>query len=284
MNFIKLIPLYFLLSLLVIAPGVYSLVVNRLNLSVDFTGGSQIELKSSNPSNLTKSLPLVFPDSSITTKDQKIIIDTKTLSQKELDEAVGKLKNDDKDLIVENFVSVGPSAGTRLIQQTVAALGLAVLGILLYVTRAFKSIKYGLAAILAILHDSLVILGSFSLLGHYFAVKVDLLFVTALLTSLSFSVHDTIVVFFCNSEVKKKSTKLNLSDHANLAINQTLGRSINNSMTIIFMLSASLVFSQGSLRNFILALLIGAITGTYSSTFSAIPLLVSFERLKRTKK
>lgn len=281
MNFLKLIPLYFLLSLIVIVPGLYSLTVYRLNLSVDFTGGSNIEIKTTKTEAVSKKITTELEDVVLNQKDDRIFVEAKTMSQSDLDKITSSLKNEDPDLTIENFTSVGPSAGTRLIQQTLAALSLAVIGILIYVTRAFKSVAYGLAAILAVLHDSLVILGSFSLLGHFVGTKVDLLFVTALLTSLSFSVHDTIVVFDRIRELKRLRPSLTLFDHANLAINQTLGRSINNSLTIIFMLSSLYLFSTGSLKSFVLALLIGAITGTYSSTFTAIPLLVSFQRQRK---
>jgi preprotein translocase subunit SecF len=281
MNFLKFIPLYLFLSMLVIAPGVYSLVVYRLNMAVDFTGGSRLVIKSSKVNELKTSIQNVFPDSQVNITGNTIAITTGPVAQSELDQKLPELKKTDPDLTIETFTSVGPSAGDRLIRQTMTAMAIAITGILIYITRAFKSVKYGLAAIAATLHDSLVILGSFSLLGHFFDIKVDLLFVTALLTTLSFSVHDTIVVFDRIRELKRLRPSLPLYDQANLAINQTLGRSINNSMTIIFMLAALLLFATGSLKIFVLSLLIGAITGTYSSTFTAIPLLVLFDRRKK---
>jgi preprotein translocase subunit SecF len=130
------------------------------------------------------------------------------------------------------------------------------------------------------LHDSLILLGAFSLLGHFFNVEVDVLFVTALLTTLSFSIHDTIVVYDRIRELRRKHPRSNLEEVANAAVLETLSRSINNSMTIIIMLLSLVVLGGTSIRYFVMALLIGAITGTYSSTFTAVPLLLVMNKQK----
>jgi preprotein translocase subunit SecF len=129
------------------------------------------------------------------------------------------------------------------------------------------------------LHDSLVLLGTFSLLGHFMGVEVDTLFVTALLTILSFSVHDTIVVYDRIRELKKKHGYLEFEDIVNRAVVETMGRSINNSLTIIFMLLAMYLLGGDTTRWFIFALLVGTISGTYSSTFTAAPLLILWEKI-----
>jgi len=132
------------------------------------------------------------------------------------------------------------------------------------------------------LHDSLILLGSFSLLGHFFGVQVDLLFVTAVLTTLSFSVHDTIVVFDRIRELSNTPAKE--VDNINQAITDTIVRSLNNSLTIIFMLLALLLMGASSTKHFILALLIGTIIGTYSSTFTAAPLLTVWTKIFDSRK
>lgn len=183
----------------------------------------------------------------------------------------------------QGFEYVGPSIGQETVQKTIISIILAISTLLIYISFTFKKLKFGVCAILATLHDSLILLGSFSLLGHFFGFKIDLLFVTAVLTTLSFSVHDTIVVFdrirelSSNNPTKEKSI-------INQAITDTIIRSLNNSLTIIFMLLALLLMGASSIKHFILALLIGTIIGTYSSTFTAAPLLTIWTKLFNSRK
>lgn len=170
--------------------------------------------------------------------------------------------------------TVGPTLGKELLVKTLTAVLIAAGFILFYVARSFGDKKFGVCAILAMFHDTLILLGVFSLLGHFKGVEVDTLFVTAVLTVLSLSVHDTVVVFGRIREGLKRYPKTAINDLANKAITETLGRSINNSMTIIFMLLALWLLGGETTRWFVLALLIGAVSGTYSSTFVAVPLYV----------
>ena len=133
-------------------------------------------------------------------------------------------------------------------------------------------------------HDSLILLGAFSLLGHFYGIEVNVLFVTALLTTLSFSVHDTIVVFDRIRELTRKNFKLKEEVVVWRAVRETLPRSINNSLTIIIMLLALVILGGESIRWFALALLIGAVTGTYSSTFTAAPLLLLWSDISKLLK
>ncbi|OGC61225.1 hypothetical protein A2890_00820 [candidate division WWE3 bacterium RIFCSPLOWO2_01_FULL_53_14] len=137
---------------------------------------------------------------------------------------------------------------------------------------------YGAAAILAMLHDTLVLFGVFSLLGRFAGVEVGTLFVIAVLTTLSFSVHDTIVVFDRIREIRRISN-MDLEEAVDQAVGETLVRSLNNSLTIVFMLLALFVLGGESLKWFVFALLVGTISGTYSSTFNAAPLLIIWRRL-----
>jgi preprotein translocase subunit SecF len=174
------------------------------------------------------------------------------------------------------FETVGPVLGKELIRKTMIASLIAVIGILLYVAWAFKSVMYGLSAVIALFHDVLVVTGIFSLLGHFYGVEVDMLFVTALLTTMSFSVHDTIVVFDRIRE-SLKSEKLPFNVILNKALTETMARSLNNSMTIIFMLFSLVLLGGATIRWFVVALLIGTISGTYSSPFVATPLLFALK-------
>jgi preprotein translocase subunit SecF len=179
---------------------------------------------------------------------------------------------------------VGPTLGKELVIKTLTGVSIAAVLLLFYIAWRFKDRMYGVSAILAMLHDSLVILGIFSLLGHFVGVEVDSLFVTALLTILSFSVHDTIVVYDRIRESIRKYPKESFTTLVNKAVNDTLVRSINNSLTIIFMLLALFLLGGESIRWFVFALLIGTISGTYSSPFVAAPLLVVWQEKFKSKR
>ena len=274
--------LYFAISAIVIILGIYSLVVWGLKPSIDFTGGSTIVwhtlIEESALRDIAKS-------NNITIRELSNLNDTYTLTTNPLTkDAYQQFKAKVIDAKELTYDTVGPSLGAELIQKTFAAVALAATLILLYIAYRFKSLKFGVSAILAMLHDSLVILGIFSLLGHFRGVEVDTLFVTAVLTILSFSVHDTIVVYDRIRELKKKHGYLDFDEIINRAVVETMGRSINNSLTIIFMLLAMYLMGGETTHWFIFALLIGTISGTYSSTFTAAPLLIAWDKFSHRKK
>ncbi len=282
-NFLKYRLFYFFISSLIIVPGVFSLLRFGLNPSVDFTGGSVLELKTS-PIDQDKLKSIISSDYStvqIVSKDDLYIVKLPTISQEQLTTLKAKLSEKFETIEEISFTTIGPSIGKELLTKTLTALSLAILVILLYIAYAFKNLKFGIAAILAMLHDTLVLLGSFSLLGHFFGVQTDPLFVTAMLTTLSFSVHDTIVVFDRIRELSRKERNLPFVDLANQAINETMTRSINNSLTIIFMLASLSLLGGDTIRWFAVALLIGSVSGTYSSPFTAIPILTLLHQEKK---
>jgi preprotein translocase subunit SecF len=176
------------------------------------------------------------------------------------------------------FETVGPSIGPELVKKTVYAIVIAAGVILIWVAYQFKNFKFGVSAILAMFHDSFILIGTFSVLGRFFNAEIDFLFVTALLTTLSFSVHDTIVVFDRIREIGGKNIE-NLEEVGNQALTETMVRSLNNSFTIAFMLVALVLLGGSTIRWFAVALLVGTILGTYSSPFVAVPLLVSWDGL-----
>jgi preprotein translocase subunit SecF len=274
--------LYFVLSLMVIIPGSYSLIKYGLKPSIDFTGGTTIvwEVKTDENTLRQSASDLAISIHEVSQKNDTWTITTDALNRESYQAYKAKFTSA-KELA---FDTVGPSLGSELIRKTMYAVGLAASLILLYVAYRFKNIKFGVSAILAMLHDSLVLLGVFSLLGHFMGVEVDTLFVTALLTILSFSVHDTIVVYDRIRELKKKHGYLENDDIINRAVVETMGRSINNSLTIIFMLLAMYLLGGESTKWFIFALLIGTISGTYSSTFTAAPLLILWDKFARMQK
>jgi preprotein translocase subunit SecF len=215
-------------------------------------------------------------------KGKNIFLRVKSLDQNQ----EKNLKNNlEKNLLTKITVlkseTVGPTLGKETINKTVIASILAILGILIYMSFAFKGFNYALSAILAMIHDFLVVLGSYSLLSHFFRAEVDTMFVTAVLTTMSFSVHDTIVIFDKIREYLQTEGKKDIEYFANKALTETMVRSLNNSMTIIFMLLALVLLGGSTIRFFALTLLIGTITGTYSSPFVATPILVWLEKRKK---
>lgn len=227
-----------------------------------------------------------FEISSIQTSgENRVLIKAKPISREAANSLIGTLaeKVEDKPMEVR-FETVGPTLGRELIRKTLIGIFLASCFILLYVWRQFKDPMFGVSAILAMFHDSLVLLGIFSLLGHFRGVEIDTLYVTAVLTILSFSVHDTVVVYDRIRESQKRFPGVVFVDLVNKAVTETLTRSINNSMTIIFMLIALYLLGGSTIRWFVLALLIGTVSGTYSSTFTAAPLLIVWQDLKKARK
>lgn len=275
--------LYFIISLLIIIPGLHSLIRYGLKPSIDFTGGTTIVWDVTTDEDFLRrtATDLSIDVREVSHKNNVWTIQTAPLTQ----ELYQSFKKSAKDPTELSFDTVGPSLGSELIRKTLYAVLLAASLILFYVAYRFKNIKFGVSAILAMLHDSLVLLGVFSLIGHYWGVEIDTLFVTALLTILSFSVHDTIVVYDRIRELKKKHGYLEFDDIVNRAVVETMGRSINNSLTIIFMLLSMYLLGGDSTKWFIFALLVGTISGTYSSTFTAAPLLIVWDKLShRVKK
>jgi preprotein translocase subunit SecF len=178
------------------------------------------------------------------------------------------------------FETIGPTVGPELIKKTLYGLLLAAGGILLWVAMQFRSFKFGISAVLAMLHDTLVTVGMYSIFGHFFGAEVDLLFVTALLTILSFSVHDTIIVYDRIRESKKGSSE-DLYDLANKATSQTMVRSLNNTFVLVFMMVALLLLGGATIKWFVATLLVGSISGAYSSPFVAVSILVTWDELQK---
>ena len=285
-NIMKYKWLYFGISLMFLLPGVISLLLFQVRPSIDFTGGSLIELKSqvlkTDKDLIKNQLKDEYQISAIQDSDvDQFIIRGQVIDNQHKDLIIAKLKQTDPDTQELRFETVGPTLGKELMAKTLTAVVIVSTFITLYVGWRFNELKYGVSAVLAMFHDTLILLGSFSLLGHFWGVEVDVLFVTALLTTLSFSVHDTIVVFDRIREKRKKVSSVKYVDILNAAVLETLGRSINNSTTIIVMLLALAILGGASIKWFAIALLIGAVTGTYSSTFTAVPLLLLWDSAKK---
>lgn len=276
--------IYFVISALVIGLGALAYINWGIKLGIDFTGGSLAEYKFEDEileNELTERIKEVGLEVSLIKNEQEntVVIKTNSLSTEEREKLKTTINSYQNNVEELSFETVGPTIGPELVKKTLYALALSAVAILLWISYQFKNIKFGASAVLAMLHDSLVLLGSFAILGHFAQAQIDFLFVTAMLTTLAFSVHDTIVVFDRVRELQR-TVGGNIYDLANNAISETMVRSLNNSFTIIFMLISLVLLGGESIRWFAVALLIGTISGTYSSPFVAVPILVTWDRLK----
>ncbi|MBU1017343.1 MAG: protein translocase subunit SecF [Patescibacteria group bacterium] len=278
-NFMKYKLIYLAISSLVIIPGVISLFIWGLKPSIDFTGGSLWEIKFEKPTEIN-TINKIFQEQNLehlpiqVSGNNQFLIRMAPISEEEKNRAKQRLADNFGVVDEIRFETVGPTLGKELLIKTLTGVILAAIAILSYVGWRFKDKMYGVCAVIAMFHDSLVLLGTFSLLGHFLNVEVGTLFVTAVLTVLSFSVHDTVVVYDRIRESTAHSKNRSMGDLANKAITETMTRSLNNSLTIIFMLTALTVLGGITVKWFAVALLIGTISGTYSSPFVAVPLLV----------
>ena len=295
MNIIKNRYLYFLISLLVIIPGLVFLILNwtktgkPLPLGIDFTGGSLLEVQftGTRPGEdaartaFTKyapeSNPVIQPlgEDSYAIRSRTIDDATKGQIVAELQTVSGKPVN------VLAFSSVSAAVGAEVTKAAAFAILLAAAAILGYIWFAFRGVehaaRYGTAAILAMLHDILVVIGVEAILAYVFGWEADALFLTALLTVIGFSVHDTIVVFDRIRENSHVYRRVDYETLVNHSIVQTLDRSINTQLTVMFTLFALVLFGGASIRHFVTILLVGIFSGTYSSIFNASPILVVWE-------
>jgi preprotein translocase subunit SecF len=279
---------FFILSLLLIIPGTASLFLYGLKLGIDFTGGTLFEYKFEQKVETGQLKDEVvssgFEVSSITPSEDSFIIKTKPVDEVKVSQLEDKLESRFGKVEQIRVESVGPTIGRETTKNALLALLISTILIVLYIAYSFRKVpkptsswRFGITAVLALLHDVLLLVGVFSVLGHYFGVEVDVLFVTALLTVVGFSVHDTIVVFDRIRENLPKHLSKKFQDIADISIAQTLGRSLNTSLTVVFVLLALLLFGGESIRWFTVALLVGIISGTYSSIFNATALLVLWE-------
>lgn len=324
------------ISLVTIAVSVIALITIGLKPSLDFTGGSLMELKFTTPisaSDLSKSLKEIeekinknrtsLPagvtvkttdpsansanaDSAIQSLQGKldlgtihvvssndaVIVKSKDYSAADHDEILKELRVKHGEIEEKRFQSVGPTIGESLRNKAFLAVFLASLVIICYIAFAFRRVpnsvgkwKFGVSAIVALLHDSIVLVGIYVVLGQIMGLEIDALFITAILTVMGFSVHDTIVVLDrLREKLKAPAKDKSFEEITNEAVNETIGRSINTSLTVVLSLLALVIFGPDTIRGFNLALLIGIIVGTYSSIFIASPILVDWYIKAHSKK
>jgi preprotein translocase subunit SecF len=292
-NWMKFRYFYFLLSALIIIPGVFMLVRYGFRLAIDFTGGTLLEVRLS-------SLPENFGGDKIQQAVKESGYDIYSVQNSGKNDYMLRMKNIDKnqaDQLVSDlstkfntqietvrFDTIGPTLGREILVRTLIGILLAATLILFYLGWQFKNFRFGACAVFAMIHDALVLLGTFAILGRLFGVEIDSLFVTAMLTILSFSVHDTVVVYDRIRESQRLYPRVAFDDLVNKSITETLNRSMNNSLTVVFMLTALVLLGGVTTKWFAVALLVGIISGTYSSTFTAAPLLVIWNSLELRRK
>lgn len=279
------------ISTVLVVLSIVSVVVFGLNLGIDFTGGSLLEVAISGEATLDsvrdEVSALGYEPVVQVSNDNQFLIRVATIDQTEHDEIIGALAAAYTEVDELRFESVGPVIGEELKQKSVTAMIILLVLIVLYVAWAFRKVskpvaswKYGLLTIVAALHDVIIPLGVFAALGHFLGYQIDTAFVAAMLTILGYSINDTIVIFDRTREnlVSHRHSDKSFAQIVNMSVVQSFGRSINTSLTTLLVLIAIFLFGGETTQQFVLALIIGIISGAYSSLFLASPLLVMLEK------
>lgn len=304
---------WFALSAILIVPGIIAMIYSSmiypnhapLKVGIDYTGGTILQysvdkkitnteiaqtrenLEAAGIENPFLQIINVNPEGEKNNNIKAIVsVRTKFIGEKDTKEL-----NKVSDVITAEYPSsqliqvssIGPTLGAELFKNALFALALASLGIVVYLTIRFQ-LDFAIAAILALAHDALFVVGCFSILGLFFNVQIDGLFITAILTVIGFSVHDTIVVFDrIRENLRYYSKKMSFGEIVNVSVNQTLVRSINTSLTVLITLGALYLFGGVTTRDFVLAMILGVAIGTYSSIFFA-SMAIDVWRERKSKK
>lgn len=284
-NFIKYRKIWYIISILVILPGLVSLGLQGLNLGIDFTGGNLVEIRAKQDVDIQAVRGVVeglgYGASRNVQKsgDSDYLIRTRELSEDESARLVSTLEEKLDGVTLLRNERVGPVIGRELTIKALLALAVASVLMLIYITYRFE-FKQGVAAIIAILHDALVVLGIFSILQ----LEVDSAFVAAILTIIGYSINDTIIIFDrIRENLKTRRKGETLEDLVNTSLWQTLARSINTVLTVMFVLLALYFLGGTTIKNFVLAMLIGVVSGAYSSIFNASPVWVDLKLREKRK-
>lgn len=303
---------WIVLSAVLVLPGVFTMIYSSiiypnhapLKVGIDYTGGTILQYSVDKPINnkeITKIsdklesagvenpyLQIINVNAAKKKSNIKSILSIRTKfigekDTKELDKITSVVNGEYANSQLIQISSIGPTLGSELFKNSMFAMLLAFVGIVGYLTIRFK-LDFAIAAIISLVHDALFVLGMFSIFGLLFNVEVDGLFITAILTVIGFSSHDTIVVFDrIRENLRYYSKKMSFGEIVNLSINQTFVRSINTSLTVLITLTALYLFGGVTTKDFVLAMILGIAIGTYSSIFFA-SILIDFWRERKTKK
>lgn len=288
--------IYFTISITLFVLSIVCLSMWGLKFGIDFTGGSmwEVEFLNERPSNeKIMEVMSAYKAEDVfiqPTGEKGAIIKFRDINEN-THQALKQDLNSAAPLTEKKFESIGPTIGKELQKKSLKALMLVLVLIVTYIAFAFRKVsrpvaswKYGVAAIVALFHDIVIPAGVFSVLGHFKGVEIDSFFITAILTVLGFSVHDTIVVFDRIRENLKRNPSLDFSVNINNSVNETMARSINTSLTVFLVLIAVYFLGGESTRNMTLALILGVFFGTYSSIFIASPLIDLWAKSARKKR
>lgn len=297
MFIVKYKKIFFTISGLLVLASIASVFILGLDLGIDFTGGSilEIEYQNARPTNalIGRAVGKVITDQVVIqpTQEKGVIIKMRDITKEEkaaLDQALSFSANQPFTEI--SFNSIGPVTGGELARKGLIAIALVIILIILFIAFAFRGVshpvsswKYGIVAIVTLCHDIAIPVGVMAVLSHYTVAQVDALFLTALLAILGLSVNDTIVIFDRIRENLRHKISPHFSEVVGMSLNQTFVRSINTSLTVIIVLLALLFLGGDTTKVFALILAIGMIVGTYSSIFVAAPLLVVWQEWKEKK-
>jgi len=289
----------FVFSAFLVGISIVLLAVYGLKPGIDFTGGSlvEFEFQGDRPSN--QELVEVLQDyKSVVVQpvDEKgVLIKMQFINEEEHKDILSKIREnfetEDNRVLEQRFETIGPIISTQLKDRSIYIMLTVIVTIVLYVAYAFRKVsrpvqswKYGISAIIALIHDVVITLGVFAILGRFLGVEVDIAFVVALMTILGYSVNDTIVVFDRVRENLIKTGSDKFVEAINEGVSQTVARSINTSLTTLLVLIALFLFGGDSIHYFSLALIVGIVAGTYSSIFLAAPLLATWQDISNRKR
>ncbi len=289
---------WFSFSIALAVLSIVAVSVWGLNYGIDFTGGSIMEVKINDATIINSDVDQILSDLEIAESvvqpadNNTLLIRTNHLDETQhqniLDALNAKVSEQEGSIEELRYDSIGPTIGQELKGKALTSIFVVMLAIVIYIAWAFKKVsfpvaswKYGLSAIIALAHDVFITVGLFSVLGHFLGYQVDTLFVTALLTIMGFSVHDTIVTFDRTRENLFTSHDITFAEVVNKSINETIVRSLNTSLTTLLVLLSVYMFGGASIQQFILTMIFGIIIGTYSSIFIASPLLLVWYKMKK---
>jgi len=294
-NFTKYSKIYYAVSGLLVVASVASLIMFGLKFGIEFNGGSTMELGFLNQRPTNEEISKVFSQFNIgeaviqPTGDKGVIMQFKGVDEAKHQEILNKI-SELSQVEEKSFQYIGPSVGQELRNKTEIAVALALLAITIYISFAFRKVsrpvsswKYGITSLIALIHDIIIPLGIFAVLGKMYNVEVTIPIVAALLTILGFSVHDTIVIFDRIRENILRKGMGQFEETVNWSLNQTIGRSISTVFTVLLVLLSLYFFGGETLKYFALALIVGIVSGAYSSIFIASPLLVSWYKWNARK-
>jgi len=290
--------IWYTFSGVLVVGAVVALVLWGLRFGIDFTGGSLLEVQFNNNRPALDKMQQAVDSLNLGTysiqpsAEQNALLRFKESDQATKDKVIKSLSDASGGTVTEKrFESVGPVIGDELKTQALWAIVLSLFFIISYIAWAFRKVsrpvsswKYGVSAIIALVHDLLITIGVFAVLGHYLGVEIDSLFVSAILTVLGFSVHDTIVVFDRTRENLFRHATKDFEETVNKSVNDTLSRSINTSLTTLLVLLSLFFLGGDTIKYFALALVVGITVGTYSSIFIASPLLVEWQRFTKNNR